>query len=627
MAAAVPHQLGSRRRPMPISIFWTTASQERANLEARKRTRFKIPRSRSPRKPTSHACRGLPSSLRSFARPGSLQDGRWAVEGPRLSHVQEEEDPSRFLNSEERVSLPGGSTSNSMLAKCGRDGRPCSQCISSQRVCGGYERKVVFRNHSVQDLARATLPGKDPNSVDDDGSVSPRQAVVSSKGPLETKRALRWIVLTGAPVVECSLDHISLHRISPLPSEHVRSIAVLIDYCVPNASYSTSTKPLSWMHVLPDLPGVTETLRLAVSALMHARVGYVEQRNDIAKDGLRLYILALEDLRRTLKHRAGALSIATFAATLILALYEMLQPTGDTTSWCKHMDGLESLLQARGPGQHVAGASHHLFVGYRATGSLQALTRRRATFLANIEWQTVPWSNQPKNHFQAMLDLATELAGILEKIDKLPAHDLNRHVYLQRRGVITALWTLNERLQKWESDSVRPDSETYYWHVLPTTQALARGGGIEFTSLSAARTLTHYWGVILVLCTNLVRQAAIAKSCATEAREVIVRQGMSAAKKTAQAVEYCTREEWRAFGPIILVAGLKGSIAWYEDRLREGYNCSEDLRYCQTALGIVNNEPDEEKHPTQNQPDTEPGREVVSGTKYPVNFILPLRSV
>ncbi|RDW75936.1 hypothetical protein BP5796_06757 [Coleophoma crateriformis] len=280
-------------------MYWTAAAQESTLRQGKDQIPDSHSRSPGSRRP-SLRLRSL--SLPSVIEPGSLQYGRWAVEVPGLSHVQEEEDPN-------------------------------------------------------------------PNSVDDDVPVSPHQAPAAPyKEPPQTKRALRWIVLTGAAVVECPLDHMLLHRISPLPSEHIRSTAVLIDYCVPNASYSTSTKPLSWMHVLPDLPGVTETLRLAVSALMHARVGSVERRSDIAKDGLRLYIRALEALRRTLKQSAGALSIATFAATLILALYEMLQPTGDATSWCKHMDGLESLLQARGPGQHVAGASHHLFVGYRATG-------------------------------------------------------------------------------------------------------------------------------------------------------------------------------------------------------------------------------------------------------------------
>lgn len=80
------------------------------------------------------------------------------------------------------------------------------------------------------------------------------------------------------------------------------------------------------MHVIPDIPALTEPLRLAASALMYARVGRVDRRRDIANDGLLMYTRALQGLRYTLKRKEGILRIETLAAIQILALYEVRWP-------------------------------------------------------------------------------------------------------------------------------------------------------------------------------------------------------------------------------------------------------------------------------------------------------------
>src|SRR6266498_4049050 len=78
-----------------------------------------------------------------------------------------------------------------------------------------------------------------------------------------------------------------------------------------------------------------------------------------------------------------------------------------------------------------------------------AIASRKATFLAEDDWLTLPFGNYPKNVNHQLFDMMVHISGILEETDSI-AVEIQPNKQLPRTlDLISRCWNLHDRFRNW----------------------------------------------------------------------------------------------------------------------------------------------------------------------------------
>lgn len=138
------------------------------------------------------------------------------------------------------------------------------------------------------------------------------------------------------------------------------------------------------------------------------------------------------------------------------------------------------------------------------------MQKRKSTFLASPEWLKVPFCNRSKSSMQTLLDAASPLPGLLEKVDKFRAsqsviEDSTAHeIHLELNAVV-------KDLRKWETDLTSALEGSLWWPVSSpsseNTNSVDEEAGFtifyQFANILTANTMCHYWAFLAIALSEI----------------------------------------------------------------------------------------------------------------------------
>jgi hypothetical protein len=272
-----------------------------------------------------------------------------------------------------------------LAVQCDQKRPSCGQCATGGYLCGGYERERTFIQHPSSKLAERAVyipyARADPSSL----TRSLDRAAIYAQC-----RALFWNLFM--PHGDC----------------------VVKDEFILRCGH-----PMNWTEMVNELPQEETCLESAFSALTLSRVGKDNGDDRFVRQSTKLYGRALKEMQTALYDSDRMHSDEVLTASMILGLYESFEnPTLDSRSWLSHAQGAAQLIELRGPERHRNRQAHHVFLGSRVPTIYAAILQRHSTYLAAEAWRTTPWENHHKTYFDHLVDTATEIPGLLEKIDQ-----------------------------------------------------------------------------------------------------------------------------------------------------------------------------------------------------------------
>jgi endoglycosylceramidase len=101
-----------------------------------------------------------------------------------------------------------------------------------------------------------------------------------------------------------------------------------------------------------------------------------------------MYSRCLQCLADLIRNPQTVKSDHTLGAAVMLAIYEMLDGTGQN-SWLTHSRGITALFRHRGARAHSQGVGHMLLIAFRSFLVADALIRGEPCFLAEPEWRSI----------------------------------------------------------------------------------------------------------------------------------------------------------------------------------------------------------------------------------------------
>ena len=181
---------------------------------------------------------------------------------------------------------------------------------------------------------------------------------------------------------------------------------------------------MNWTEVIQVAPKHDTSLADAFSALSISRVGQGHKDVRLVHESTKLYGKALKELQLALFDAKRMHSDHVLMACMLLGLYEVFEgPAFNSKSWMSHAAGAARLIELRGPERHQHWEAHHPFLASRISTVYAAIVSRQATYLATPEWLTVPWESKHRTYFDRMVDLSTQIPGILQAFDTLQETD------------------------------------------------------------------------------------------------------------------------------------------------------------------------------------------------------------
>ena len=113
--------------------------------------------------------------------------------------------------------------------------------------------------------------------------------------------------------------------------------------------------------LVPDLVNRNDVLDSSIQALCLMQVSHVIPERWLFRSSLTFHDSALQALRGALAQPTNAFTIEIFAATMVLATYELLQgiDTSESRGWIYHIEGASSYLNAF-PELEVCSFSHQI---------------------------------------------------------------------------------------------------------------------------------------------------------------------------------------------------------------------------------------------------------------------------
>ncbi|KAH3979738.1 hypothetical protein HBI24_000610 [Parastagonospora nodorum] len=407
--------------------------------------------------------------------------------------------------------------------KIGCDGKQpgCTQCKLTGRSCVGYTQELLIVQHKPSSRQKKCTFQKKTEQVQPSSSLL-------------------------------------FHDSTSLWPTYEESVAIIVERYIPSdeipflspVSPSRSRICGGWVQALPYVEqtgvGFEQVLLPAVRSLVMSMMITSEESR---RQYLYTYGGALRGIRARISKENDSTNSALSLASMCLTLSEVMMPTSSEGSTA-HIQGVAGMMQSRGPSAFCDGITHLLFVGFRPLIVLEALMKRRRTFLAADEWRAIPFSTQSPSPMQVLLGQASTIPLLLEEADKA-----DMDVQVIRKSFASALDTL----KAWEDDFLSRD-DTVYWPV-PSAHLkssvdpqLLPDTCFEFLDVSHANSLSHCWAFQIVCLLQLdafEEQMCEVQSKETQELDHNRKAGISGlCTQICQGLPYLLQPEMSLYGPL-----------------------------------------------------------------------------
>ncbi|KAI1740112.1 hypothetical protein F4680DRAFT_419719 [Xylaria scruposa] len=325
------------------------------------------------------------------------------------------------------VGVPGRSKGCSTCRKrkkgCDRRQPTCTQCSNAGLKCGGYQRDVVFLNHTQVTKAGAVpvVYRKEPQNT----SGHPHNGVTDIALP------------NGLAQTAYIEKYIDIFLMKYLPDGR----------CLTANGLGPSR---DWIEIAHGLHTSDKTVQLSLLSLGLFAAGE-------SQHATQSYCLALRKLQNTLSIPCQAQNDSTLATCQLLGLLEIFHGADENVlsqgrKWRSHLNGLLALIQARSPSAYQSGVSHQLFTDARYPLLIAAMKERRRFPLNTPEWRTIPWEKEPKSCLDKLYDIMADMCEILADADQMIwCDDLVQKAELYAE-IPRACQHLDESLQVWRKE-------------------------------------------------------------------------------------------------------------------------------------------------------------------------------
>ncbi|GAE00157.1 hypothetical protein CPC735_047590 [Paecilomyces variotii No. 5] len=497
----------------------------------------------------------------------------------------------------------GCNTCRKRKVACDLQRPQCSQCIKSNRVCTGYQRKRIFifhRETQQKDHGSASCSSTSPEARSTTSPCQEGNPAMSSHS-----RGRRAFPRTRNQIASFQ----SNANLSPIAYRKQIFNAYLCSHIPPSQLQSLGTL---WTALVPELVSPTEALETSSLALATSKLGRLNDDPVLTRESLRLYTLALRQLQKALWDPALMYKDETLAACMALAMYEIMEcPSGDQQGYMSHCDGLDKLVQLRGPEAHIEGLGHHVFLAFRVHSTLQDLNRHSPSYLSSSEWTSVPWANIPKTEFDQFFDIFLNAPATLQAVDQLDATEPPERLRITLR-IIESCWALDSELARFYENIEKTSLGPLYWPEFAkprshwkSQQDDSHDGNenndlndidlfpisLHFPNLGTARTVILYWATLAMLWSGLYQLTLLVYALKDSVLESNInnenelelehetsdvdtdtadlefaiarlrplghrKDFASMARNVCQSVEYCMQDEMLGIGPLLIPAPL-----------------------------------------------------------------------
>ncbi|ESZ98999.1 hypothetical protein SBOR_0657 [Sclerotinia borealis F-4128] len=131
------------------------------------------------------------------------------------------------------------------------------------------------------------------------------------------------------------------------------------------------------------------------------------------------YITALDSLQRALDSPTTRYHPEVLCATEILALYELLEPSGET-AWIRHSAGAARLILLRTPESYTTDFERALFMGHTGPIMTEALLNGERCFLEQSAWQDLLTSVICKEEYYTVSDRSEIVVRLIMAKSHIP---------------------------------------------------------------------------------------------------------------------------------------------------------------------------------------------------------------
>ncbi|KAI8946406.1 hypothetical protein F4801DRAFT_64146 [Xylaria longipes] len=367
------------------------------------------------------------------------------------------------------VGVPGRSKGCSTCRKrkkgCDKVRPTCTQCSNAGLKCGGYQRDIVFLNHTQDTKAVPVVYRKEPpeRSGHLHGGITD---IALPNGLAQTAYIEKYI---------------SIFLMKYLPEGR----------CLTANGLGPSR---DWIEIAHELHTSDKAIQLSLLSLGLFAAGQSQY-------AIQSYCLALRNLQTTLSVPVRAQNDSTLATCQLLSLFEIFHGADENLllqgrKWRTHLSGLLAFIQARSPSAYQSGVSHQLFADGRYPLLIAAIKERRRFPLNTLEWRTTPWEKEPKSCMDKLFDIMADLCEILASTDEMrccddPVQKANLHA-----EVLRACQDLEESLQSWlkEAGPLTVFRDSNGIAINPTSPS----------DIILAHMTVLYWTIYIVLYSTLI---------------------------------------------------------------------------------------------------------------------------
>jgi hypothetical protein len=281
-----------------------------------------------------------------------------------------------------------------MITKCTEEKPQCSNCIKSNRMCGGY-----LRNHAFI-LCQETqaLKPPPPQSISDDSEsgalMVARWTVDPSKPSQPSQRTMKLEVASLGRQFQYRTNHLR----SYVSSRHAGVQQILGIYLtdhLPSEALDERCpiiKQPHWLLQIQETLILTSALESSVLAVCLAKLGRKYDDKTLVHEALSMYTRGLSQLRQALRNPKARCHDETLATCLALMQFESTEcPARSVESCMAHYQGAMNLLLLRSPEAYASGLAHCLYQQLRI-----------ASVSTPVSFHDSVWQYKVLNRFQGL---------------------------------------------------------------------------------------------------------------------------------------------------------------------------------------------------------------------------------
>ncbi|KAI1117948.1 hypothetical protein F5Y14DRAFT_400611 [Nemania sp. NC0429] len=321
------------------------------------------------------------------------------------------------------VGVPGRSKACSTCRRrkkgCDSKRPACTQCLKAELECGGYEREMVFLNHTK--------------------GAKLRDLPVYRRGLGHTSGGVTDVVLPNGLAQTAYVE---------------KYISIFLNKYLPAGRAPTADRlgpSRDWIEIAHELYTSDQGIQFALLSLGLFAAGESQY-------AIQSHCHALRKLQTALCIPSRVQNDSTLVACQLLGLVEVFHGADgnadgnellQASRWHSHLSGLLALICSRSPDAYQSGAGHQLFTYGRYILLVWALKDRQRFALNTPKWRTIPWEKEPKSYMDKLHDIMADLAEILVDTDEMRYCDDPVQKADMRRRVLVSCQCLDKSLQDW----------------------------------------------------------------------------------------------------------------------------------------------------------------------------------